>query len=381
MGDLIGTVWGWLFFVIFLLAVLELVSAWMRKKRGGHFWPTLQEFLSNLPSHMFVVLVLMALPMLDRFEEWGVPAWLTVPLAGLVFGLPAWLVCEWQRRLAQRNAVPNPAGKVMPPVAPATESVEEKSVNLKLNALIIAFAVVTIAPILYLSFGVETPGWWGLGIALADAIFALAVLTWGFVGRWPGKISVASSIEIAAPAERIFDTISPRSTTDWWKKIVKHVEKLDVPGDHYRQHYFNTDCCAICGLHRDPDRDGMVLKLEVLSKDRPHHLHFRSEVDVASGALQGVMQEEETAYRLESLPNGNTLVTAANIATRPKVWLALVMKLGDPGGEELRTLKNHMEGKVSGTLYEVGLQRIAEARAARQYCGCAKGAPVAGRIS
>ena len=85
------------------------------------------------------------------------------------------------------------------------------------------------------------------------------------------------------------------------------------------------------------------------------------------------MDFEEETFLLRRAATG-CVVSAESVAVRPAMWLALILKIGDPVGEQLRHLKAHMEGEPGDTLYHASNKRIAEARKAPKFCGCEKAA-------
>lgn len=357
------------------LALWAAWRAWRDYKAGAPFLASLRS-AQAIQTALFIGFMMLLLPAeeLARRRGWGGWSWLAVAAPCIVLASAISLV---QSSRARRRAMANPAAGPTPKAPP---SAEEARVNRRLNVALIVFAALTIGPIMLITFNIRTIGPAGAVIGFFIALAALAILTWGLAGRWPGSVATQASVEIAAPPETVWRAIRPDATLPHWKKIVRRVEPLDGAGKRFRLHYFNNDVCATCGLPRDPQSPGFTCEVEVLDETRPRRLSLRGTPAGAGGAKLGMMACETTDFELAPLAEGRTRVDVANAAVRPKAWLALMLRLGDPGGEELRALKAHIEGAAIDTIYATGAQRLDEARHAPAFCGCPAGTPAAGLL-
>ena len=316
----------------------------------------------------------------DVFERHGLPSWLGFAVPALMlFTLPMLFIPN-QKKL-RSTAIPNPHANAKIDITAAEKfTTEESRVNLKLNALLLAFAVSVVGAICYFSFVMPPRSTAGLVALLAFVASMAGILTYAIVGRHPGTIEVVpSSIVIDRPLAEIWETVRFRNTTDWWKKIVSRVEKLDQPGEHYKLHYYNDDTCGQCGLPRNPDGGGRANIVEILEIKDMQFMRTRAR-PMGKKSVVGMLDYEEESLEFLALDANSTRVTSRSLVSKPKVWLAMVLKLGDPLGEELRTLKAHMEGTTAGTLFEAGAARVAAHRHAENFCGCADGTPVANKF-
>jgi hypothetical protein len=185
-------------------------------------------------------------------------------------------------------------------------------------------------------------------------------------------------MDIAASPEAVWRALRPDAARPPWKKIVRKVEALDGEGKTYRLHYFNNDVCTRCGLPRDPESPGQTCRVEILEDAAPRRLRMRATPEGRADGASMLMQHETSTFDLSSLPDGGTRVTVVNVASKPRTWLALLIKFGDPAGEELRALAAHLEGQPVDNMYATGAQRLDAARHAPAFCGCPAQTPAAG---
>jgi hypothetical protein len=361
---------------VLAVSVCAVILAWKKNKSGKRKF-TATYFLELLESALWVISVLIMVALMDLLEKRG---WSTLwaMLLPVLIVIPTIAIYGLKRKKALQGAVANPDAA---PVRPPAPSKDEVRVNLVFNAVVIAFGVVTIGPILYLAFWADMKGLAVLPYLAAFVVIPFVLLTFTIFGRYPGSISNRAAIEIGAAPQQVWNTVRFRNTTDWWKKIVRSVERTSDPGEWYRVRYFNNDTCGQCCLPRDPASDGRSNLVEILASEEPHRLHFRAYPRGAGGGMENMMDHEDTVLSLEPLEGGRTRVTTVNTAVRPKAWLAFILKIGDPSGEELRTLKGHIEGTTYETIFDVGAKRLDEARHAERFCGCGADAPVAGRFA
>lgn len=318
----------------------------------------------------------------EEFEKWGIPGWLAfaLPVPLIYFGIRATARKKFDSA-RQSNARPNPNANPHEDAMTAENfSAEELKVNAKLFGVIIAFGVLSIGLVTYLlpmalKVG-EPPNLWGLSGLLVMTTGLLGILTYCAVGRWPGRLHLRSSVVIQRSLADVWSASQFRDTRQWWNPIVQRVQALPGPGERYMMHYYCDDTCGRCGLPRDPDVPSRAIMVEVLHLEPQKQMHVRSRT-VGSPSVEGMMDHEETLRTFEALGPETTRVSSHNICVRPKVWLALVLKLGDPIGEELRNLKAQLEGKPLGTLFAAAAARIEAHRNAERFCGCEAGAPIA----
>lgn len=293
-----------------------------------------------------------------------------LPFIALFLGLTFWLSL---RRLGalQKSALNNPDSPVGYVASPLRLSAEEKRVTFKISALSIGIAVLVAGFVSWLAFSGPKLEAGGLIAMIVVSTLILALLGLGIAGRWPGRMRTAASVEIAATPRQVFDTLRYAENEPYYRGIVRLVERLPEAGEVFRLHYFNTDACSECGLPKHPDSSGAVSRVEILEANAPSFYRLRAFPKGAGTTGASLMDYEEETFSIEAHGSG-CIVSAESVAVRPAMWLALVLKIGDPVGEQLRHLKAHLEGKAGGTLYDAGNERIAEARKAPKFCGCEK---------
>ena len=368
------------FAAVMALVAAVLVYRMLRNWQQGTPLLSRKDIMSNAGNLGFILWVMFIFALQDALDQMGWH-WSLLFLFPILAALPFILLAHQRMKQAQKNAIANPDAKIAVPAVAA--SAEEKSVSFKINAILIGFVLITIGPILWLAFmtdlsGFNRSGFAFLGGLLAYCAMILVILVYGIAGRWPGSVSMKASIEINATPQQIWNVVRFRNSTGWWKKIVSLVQRLDEPGEVYDIHYFNSDTCGTCSLPRNPDLDGAVTRVEILKSQEPTYLAWRAYPQSMSGAMSDMMAHEDESLTIDALSNGMCRVSADNLAVKPKVWLAALLKLGNPPGQELAALKAHIEGQTADTMYDVGAQRIDAARHAQKFCGCAKGASTAG---
>ncbi len=321
----------------------------------------------------------------EILERLGLPAWAAYVIAATFLLASTYLNFRkhgHNRQQAQGRVNPNtrPGGN---PEQANQLSVEEWKVNFKLWGLIVGFAVIFIAGLMMLlPLAFDGVGWSGIAglvglFALISAL--LALLTFAVVGRWPGRVSLQGSVVIQRPIAEVWNALQLRDTTDWWNPVVQRVQALPGPGESYKLHYFCDDTCGQCGLPRDPDVSTRAALIEVLDKQDRNSMHLRSRV-VGSPSVEGLMDFEESILKFEAIASEITRVTMQNVCVQPKMWLATLLKLGDPVNQELLVAKASLEGLKSATLYGGAVARIDAHRKAEKFCGCALGAPIEGKF-
>jgi hypothetical protein len=214
----------------------------------------------------------------------------------------------------------------------------------------------------------EANGW--LLPMLVAAGGLLALLVWIFVGRWPRVLSMTSSIEIDAPPEAVWKALRYVGEAPYYKGIVRRVEPLDADGRSFLLHYYNTENCGECCLPKHPDAPGMVSQVDVLEAREPALYRVRGWLKQSNALPRNFVEHEDVCFAIERLPGDRSVVTDVSTILRPRVWAALLFKMGDPLGEQLRHLKAHVGGISSDTLWDAGAARIAAARRAPKFCGC-----------
>jgi hypothetical protein len=346
------------------------IIGFLRWRRGA---PVFQQgdFLKIVENSWFFVFIFLYLPLRDMAERHGLGdlASFGILLAlSMVTMIPLMYLAQRRMKAAQAAAIDNPNAADVATCVPLSS--EEKRVGTKVNLGLILFAIVTIGPLVWLAFsgskgGVSIAGW-----LLFYCTTILGVLVYGMVGRWPGSITLQSIIEIDATPQEIWDTIRYCETDAHYKQIVRRVEKLNEPGDVYLLHYFNNDNCTECGLPNDPDAPGKTNRVEVREAREPEFYLVRSFSQGTGGAMDKMMDYEDESFMIEALPSGGSRVTNRDTVVRPRVWLAALLKLGDPLGEHMRNLKAHMEGAEGDTVWNTGASRIAAQRKSAKFCGC-----------
>lgn len=204
----------------------------------------------------------------------------------------------------------------------------------------------------------------GLCLAMVGGLFWLAK------GRWPVPLSLRGEIEIGATPDQIWEVFHYRETDTYYRSIVRRVERLNQSDDVYQLHYYNDERCGDCGLHKNPAAQGRTCIVEVVQSQRPRHMITRSIPYLQSGERDPMMACETSDVLYAALPGGGCRVTYVNSVERPRTWLALLLKMGDPIGEHLRDLKAHVEGGNGDTIYDRAGRELDCARNVPQHCGC-----------
>jgi hypothetical protein len=371
----IGSVFGMAAAFMTALTIWRSFKQW--KSRQAFF--QVETFIDDLLNVLWIVPMVALLVLTDLLERHGVTgtySWNAYCAVFLVFVAPVVYFGNRGRNHLQGKARANPNAAGTPTVAPSSEEVE---VNLKANLIIIGFGIATIGPILALAYFASPLDLSSIPYVAFYALAILAALTYAIVGRWYGTVKLKSAvIEIKASPEQIWNEARFRNTTNWWKKIVSRVEQIDQSGTKFKMHYYNNDTCLDCGLPRDPDSEGRSNLVEILEAVEHERMTWRAYPKGTGGSMETMMAHEDCTYRFEASANGHTRLTCTGSVTKPRVFLAGIVLLGDPYGQELASLKAHVEGTAVDTIFDVGAARIEEARHAEKFCGCAKGAPVAG---
>jgi hypothetical protein len=338
-----------------------------RRRKGGERL-TAETALKVLSDNAFVIFIILAFFAFDTGPD-GPSYFVILPTFAVLIALSAWLHMRQQRR-AQANAVDNPDAQDGRAPLPVRLSAEERRVSFKINALVIAFAAVTVGAICWVAITMPPLDLSGLVFLLIICVLALAFLTYCVAGRWPFPVQKGASAEIAASPEAVWNVLRYKENRPYYRGNVRLVERLPEAGEAYRLRYFNTDNCGACGLPKHPDSEGPVSRIEILEAREPNVYRLRAFPKGTGWFGASMMEREDESFSIMPLPGGTSRVSAKSVAVKPAAWLALILKIGDPVGEQLRHLKAHMEGKAGETLYDATAERIAEARKAPKFCGC-----------
>ena len=314
----------------------------------------------------FISMIMFILFSQDYMANRGWNGW-WIFLFPLILVLPAMVMGHFSTTRARKSAVANPRAIVWPTVS---ASPEEVKVNLKLSLGVILFCVLSIGPITYFAFAETKFSQTVTSLLFFHILGILAFLAYAAIGRWPWDISNSASVVINATPQDIWKVFRFRQSTNWWKKIVSRVDSIEGERESYLIHYFNMEPCGQCGLPHNPDSTGRKNRVEIMLTEEPHKLVWRAYPPGTGGFLETMMDYEEECFSLTERPEGGTLVSSTSKAHRPKVWLAAILKIGDPTGEELRTLKAHIEGVETDTLFAIGGKRLEALRRAEKFCGC-----------
>lgn len=363
-------------FVVFGL----LLHLFRQHRAKQPFWqrPRLGALLSDNFLLIVIIWLFAVEPILERR---GVPGWFsTVCLLVVILVIGLLPLRHLQRDVAEKAAlhgVDNPDGVTVPPVP---LSRDEKRLQSK---ILIALIGVTIA-VLALTFAVVQPftasgnpsGGEGEGSLLGFLLIIgslIGVPAFAIFGRWPWPVSRRAEIEIDATPQQVWNAIVYRDGMDHYRGIHSRIEKVEATVPTWRLHYQSDGNCGECGLPKHPDAGGITSLVQVLEADEPQRYVIRSApkgLSADKGDAANWLDCEEESFDLAPLPGGRCRVASATTAQRPKVWLAVLIRVGDPLGEQLRDLKAFLEGREEDTLYAAARARFAAARNAPRHCGC-----------
>jgi hypothetical protein len=350
-----------------MTVLFGLVLRWRRKEPLF----TAPDWRRVLLDHAFIAALLCLFVLQDLLDRIGLPGWLSfLVMMAVIIAVSALALRHIKRgmdREAGQRGIDNPASACSPAVP---LSREEKRISLKMTGLALGGGALILAPLLMplmFDFKAETVE---LVMLLVYCLAALGVLGWIMAGRWPFDLTLTSTIEIAATPQKVWETIRYVAGQPYYKGIVRRVEPVAGKADAFMLHYYADEDCVKCGLPRHPESSGPTALVEVLEAREPSTYRVRSWPKTNDAALKDSMDHEDESFVIERLANGHSRVTNSSTVTRPRVWLAALLKLGDPLGEHLRNLKAHIEGVEAGTIFEAGAARIAVARAAARHCGC-----------
>jgi hypothetical protein len=287
-------------------------------------------------------------------------------------------------KLADANGVANPAAGV---AAKVPQSVEEKRLTRKLWIAVALFALLPVGLMLALPSVIGPPaphavhhgsglfpGITGLLVMFVLTGMLLFTMAYALIGRWPGSYAKSASIEIAATPEQIWEKLAYHDGMKNWRGIHSRIERLPGPDEAFRLHYLTSENCAQCGLAKVPESEAVSSRIEVLAAREPHFYSIRSfpkgETEM-KGEASGWMDCEQQDFTITALPVGGSRVTSESRVERPKIWLFLMIRFGSPVSQLLESLKAHLEGKPDQTIYGTQVARIAAARLAPRFCGCA----------
>jgi hypothetical protein len=318
----------------------------------------------------YVLALIPAFMLSDMFERRGISTWLLwLPMIPALL-LPMWLD---QRRQAQRRFETGADAGRPAPAACVPPSSEEKRVSIRLTLVSLALAAVVIGvPVLAIASD-AIAGIPGLVLFLGFTAAILVALRFVLVGRWPGRLALSSEIDIAATPQQVWDTIRYVEGKRSYKRIVNRVERLFDTGESYLLHYHSDEQCPDCALPRDPDGPGRVLRVDVIESREPEFYSIRS-AEVRAPGGDAMLERETESFEIRPLPGGHCHVVNTSAVEHPKMWLAILLKLGDPLGEHLRHLKSHVEGNGENTLWDTGAARIDATRDVGRFCRCPEGA-------
>jgi len=214
---------------------------------------------------------------------------------------------------------------------------------------------------------------WKIAIAIGAMTLTLGAFVYPIFGRWPGKVSCSASIDIAAAQDPVWDAFALRDDYAGWKGNTTRIERLHGPGEVYRVHYAQDASCLKCSLPKRPDQSQFSIRIEILKAHRPSTYHTRAfaagVVDYRGDSARW-FDSEDSAFLLQPLANGDTRVSYVTTVFRPKALMAILVVLGGPAKENLRSLKAHLEGMPDESTFGISAKRIEAARNARAHCRC-----------
>lgn len=382
-----------------LLASVPIVVVFTAALRWRKGEPLLQkgDFRRFIENFGFIFAIFIAMPaseIVERITGSETAGLLAYFAAFMLFILPPiWIAKRRMDATAQAHGINNPEGLAAVPSVP--QSPEEKRIGWYMIGGMLVVALILMGSALATTFwaldhvrGAEnvtnvTAEPWRLPVAMAALLLTLAAPLYAVFGRWPGRVSSKGEIEIAATPDQIWDKLKFRAGMEDWKGVYHRIERLDEPGEVYRLHYFADASCTECGLPKHPDDSMISQRVEILEAAEPHIYRTRSfpkGVDSIKGDTAKWLDCEEGCHTITPLPGGGCKVHLECAADQPKIWIALLIKLGGPVKESLGVLKAHLEGGADSTIYQTARDRFAAARLAPRHCGCAKGPATAGLV-
>lgn len=351
-----------------VLAIVHLLSRWRTKEslwRHGDG--------AEFATWSMFAMVLSLGPIKNLLERRGLPEWLSVVgLILLIFIVAgsAMRAMARQRMLNRVLAVDNPDSDGREMTCAVDLAPEDRKMRVRVNGAALAGGVLMVGTLIVAVWLLRGSGISGAGMIVLLTLAMLGFLTWLIKGRWPLPLTLTGEIQIDATPEQVWQLYHYRDTHDYYRSIVRRVEALDRPVETWRLHYYNDERCTDCGLHKNPVAPGRTCLVEVLEADRPGHMVTRSIPYLQSGELDPMMDHELSDMHYVALPDGGCRVMYVNTVARPRTWLALLLKMGDPIGEHLRDLKAHVEGGQGDTIYDRAERELDCARHVPQHCGC-----------
>jgi hypothetical protein len=266
--------------------------------------------------------------------------------------------------------MPDP-DKTIPRVPPSSE---EKRLGARMTIIALLASALIFSPTAWLLSTPSIPVAAGLAGSLAYVAITSGLLALITQLRWPGAIVIRSEIEIAASAEKIWDTLRFEPEKPYYKPIVLKIERIAEVEEAYRLHYFSDRPCSSCGYYRHPDSAGYYVEALIIESLEPNRLRMRCRIsDIVVRARWTAMDFEDEQFDIVPVRHGVCRVSERSRIVRPALMLAVILKLGDPMGQNLSNLKAYLECGTDETIWGTVPARIAAVSQATKFCACSNG--------
>ena len=194
-------------------------------------------------------------------------------------------------------------------------------------------------------------GGWGMLLGAFGGPLLLAGVF--FFPRWPGLIERRASLLIEASPQAIWETLRLRETASHYRTNIARVEKRADAPERYALHYRDLRLlpCPRCASHHDPERIGYVVEVEIVEK-RPGVSELHRTLPMTTGArwMRNAYRQELDHWVLAP-EAGGTRITYTSIVDRPRLFFAIMARVGNPSNELLVSLKARMEGRYDPTMF------------------------------
>ena len=210
--------------------------------------------------------------------------------------------------------------------------------------------------------GISMP--WRIGLPLAWLVGVPVFLRYF---RYPGSLKLSHSLVIHAPPDTVWNAVTYRQTTDYWRATVAKVVRICAEREIYDVHIRDLGNCQTCGLPKPPDRSKIKTTVEILER-RAGGLE-RTRSTLPSSHSRPVVRDEQNEWRIEPHPDGS-LVTRSSIGIAPLMWFWIISKLRNPSRDSLIALKSYLEGTRGAGAFAAAQEMLDTARAAAGHCRC-----------
>jgi len=187
--------------------------------------------------------------------------------------------------------------------------------------------------------------------------------------RYPGSLKLSHSLIIHASPEMVWNTVSYRPTTDYYRATVARIVRKSTEAEIYDVHLRDLGVCPECDLHKSPDCSAKKMTVEII--ERNVGSLERTRTTLAPSRSRPVILEEQSEWRISPHPDGS-LVTRSGITTGPLLWNWVMarIKASNSARDSLIALKSYLEGTRGTGSFAAAQEMLDAARAAPRHCRC-----------